>query len=90
MMSLFRELLDSRSRESAGRFGFLYSVILSNTVVWYAWLWVCIWTRSLVDIPVGVYTAYGIANGMAFAGKGIQKFAERGEGNENRPDGNKS
>lgn len=77
MTSYLRELMDSNGNQSAGRFGFLFSVILSNVVVWYTWLFVCMWTRSLVDIPVGVYTAYGIANGMAFAGKGIQSFAER-------------
>lgn len=76
-MGLFRELLSPNSDQSAGRFGFLYSVLLSNSIVWYTWLLACLYTRSIVDIPVGVYTAYGIANGMAFAGKGIQTFAER-------------
>jgi hypothetical protein len=76
-MSYFRELLNFKGMPSAGRFGFLYSVLLSNSVVWYTWLFVCIWTRSIVDIPVGVYTTYGIANGVAFAGKGVQSLAER-------------
>lgn len=30
-----------------------------------------------MDIPPGVCTAYLAANGVAFAGKGIQSFAER-------------
>ncbi len=77
MRSYFRELISTDGEQSAGRFGFLFSIILSNIVVWYTWLFVCIWTRNLVDIPVGVYTAYGIANGVAFAGKGVQSFAER-------------
>jgi hypothetical protein len=77
----FRELTDFCGTASAGRFAFLLSVILSNVVLWYAWLFVCTWTRTLVDIPEGVYTAYAIANGVAFAGKGVQSFAERPQAN---------
>jgi hypothetical protein len=73
----FRELIDYCGTQSAGRFGFLLSVILSNVVVWYTWLFVSILTRTMVDIPEGVYITYAIANGVAFAGKGIQSFAER-------------
>jgi hypothetical protein len=79
--SYFRELNGFKGTQSAGRFGFLYSVLVSNTVVWYVWLFVCIWTRTIVDIPVGVYTMYGLANGVAFAGKGFQAFAEKQEAN---------
>ena len=77
--SYFKELVEFNGTQSAGRFGFLYSVLVSNTVLWYVWLFVCIWTRTLVNIPEGVYIAYGIANGMAFAGKGVQLFAEKSE-----------
>jgi hypothetical protein len=77
----FRELVNFCGTPSAGRFAFLLSVILSNVVVWYVWLFVCVWTRTLVDIPVGVYTTYGLANGIAFGGKGIQSFAERPQTN---------
>lgn len=76
-MKYFRELVDFCGTQSAGRFGFLLSVVLSNVVVWYAWLFVSIWTRTMVDIPEGVYITYAIANGVAFTGKGIQSFAER-------------
>ena len=76
-MQYFRELIAFAGTQSAGRFGFLFSVLLSNVVVWYAWLFVSIWTRALADIPEGVYITYGIANGVAFMGKGIQSFAER-------------
>jgi len=31
----------------------------------------------MVDIPVGVYTCYGIANGVAFVGKGVQTIATK-------------
>jgi len=62
---------------SVMRFAFLFSVIFSNIIVWYTWLIVCIWTRSLVNIPPGVVEAYGFANGAAFVGKSLQSFAER-------------
>ena len=82
--SYFRELIDFKGGQSAGRFGFLFSVILSNIAVWYTWIFICIWTRSMVDIPTGVWTAYGIANGVAFAGKGIQSYTEN-EGEKEKP-----
>jgi len=73
----FRELIDFCGTQSAGRFAFLFSVLLSNVVVWYTWLFICIWTRTMIDIPLGVYTALGVSNGIAFIGKGVQSFAER-------------
>lgn len=79
MTSYFRELINFTSSQSSGRFAFLFSVILSNIVVWYTWLFVCLWTRSMVDIPMGVVAAYGAANGISFLGKGLQSFAERTE-----------
>ena len=80
-MQYFRELVDFAGTQSAGRFGFLLSVILSNVTVWYAWMFVSIWTRTMVNIPEGVYITYGIANGVAFAGKGIQSLTERPSAN---------
>jgi hypothetical protein len=79
-MDYFRELVEFSGTKSAGRFGFLLSVILSNVVVWYVWLFVSMWTRTIADIPEGVYITYGLANGVAFAGKGVQSFAERSNG----------
>lgn len=58
------------------RFAFLFSVIVSNVIVWYVWLFVCIWTRSLVNIPPGVVEIFAYANGISFIGKGLQSFAE--------------
>ena len=78
-MKEFMNLISSDSAQSSGRFAFLFSIILSNVVVWYTWLFVCIWTRSIVDIPSGVVMVYSAAQGLSFAGKGIQTFAERSE-----------
>jgi hypothetical protein len=76
-MSFFRDLLEPNTKESAGRFAFLLSIILSNTVVWGMWLVVCIYKREIVNIPEGVVMAYAAAQGLSFAGKGMQSFAER-------------
>jgi len=73
----FRELIDFCGTQSAGRFAFLLQVCLSNFVVWYVFLFVCIWTRAIVDIPEGVYILYGLANGVAFTGKVAQSFTEK-------------
>lgn len=75
-MSYFSKLLDPQSPESAGRFAFLLSIIVSNTVVWGLWLLVCIYKREIVNIPEGVVMAYAAAQGLSFAGKGMQSFAE--------------
>jgi len=72
-----KDLIAVGGNQSSGRFAFLFSVLLSNVVLWFAWLLACIYARTLVDIPEGVYTAYGLANGVAFLGKGMQSFAER-------------
>ena len=76
-MAYFKDMVEFCGTPSSGRFAFLFSVLVSNVVVWYTWLFVCMWTRSMVDIPAGVYTALAICNGVAFIGKGIQSFAER-------------
>lgn len=76
-MSFWRELLDPNSNVSAGRFAVLLAVIMSNCVVWYVFLFVCVWTRAIHDIPMGVVTALGFVNSAAFLGQVGQKFAER-------------
>jgi len=75
--SYFKRLLDPKDNQSAGRFAFLFQVITSNVVVWYAWVIACILKQELVQIPSGVVEIYLAANGTAFVGKGIQSFTER-------------
>lgn len=78
MREFFASLISSSpDSQSAGRFAFLFQVIVSNTVVWYVWLIACLWTRSIVNMPSGVVEIYGAANGVAFLGKGMQSWAER-------------
>lgn len=77
--SYFRELINFKGDQSSGRFGFLLSVIMSNVAVWYTWIFICMWTKTMINIPDGVWMTYAIANGVAFAGKGVQAFAEKTE-----------
>jgi uncharacterized membrane protein YraQ (UPF0718 family) len=74
---MWKELLDPKSSQSSIRFAFLVSVLLSNIVMWYAWLFLSILKMELVDIPDGVVYAYAAANGISFVGKAAQSFAER-------------
>ncbi len=78
MIKFFMDLLSSGiDTPSIMRFAFLLQVLMSNIVVWYIWVFACVWTRSLVNIPPGVVECYLAANGTAFLGKGVQSFAER-------------
>jgi len=77
IIKYLKDLINFCGTPSSGRFAFLFSVIVSNTAVWYTWVVVCIWTRSIVNIPDGVGLALAVCNGAAFIGKGIQSFAER-------------
>ena len=77
MIKYLKDLINFCGTPSSGRFAFLFSVIISNVAVWYTWVIVCIWTRSIVNIPEGVGFALAVCNGAAFIGKGIQSFAER-------------
>jgi len=78
MKKFFMDLLASGiDTPSVMRFAFLLQVLVSNIVVWYVWVFICIWTRSMANIPPGVVECYLAANGTAFLGKGIQSFAER-------------
>lgn len=76
-MSFWRELLDPNSNVSTGRFGFLVAILMSNICVWYAWVFVCTWTRAIHDLPSGVVMALGFVNSAAFFGLVGQKAAER-------------
>jgi hypothetical protein len=54
---------------SSGRF---LSVTTVLTIL-YTWMWVSIYTRTIQDIPIGVYTFAG----LVIAGKTVGMFAER-------------
>jgi len=61
---------------SSARFAFLFSIILSNTIMWGAILYFVISTGKFPEVPEGVVWIYGVANGAAGAYKGYQKLQE--------------
>lgn len=70
MKDFFMQMLNSRDPSvSSSRF---LSVITVITIL-YTWAWVSLFTRTIVDIPVGVYTFAG----AVVLGKTIGMFAER-------------
>ena len=81
MIGYFKELISPRNGQSSARFAFLFSILLSNIVVWGTWLVVCVYKKDIINIPDGVVMAYAAAQGLSFIGKVGQRFAERGEGN---------
>jgi hypothetical protein len=81
---MWRQLIDPKSSQSSARVAFLFTVALSNVVVWFAWIISSIWSHQLVDIPEGVVYIYAAANGISFAGKASQSFAERRKDDSSR------
>ncbi len=79
--SFFSDML----KESCGcpvsmtRFISLFTILLSNIVMWGTWIIVCSWEGHMVDIPDGVVFVYAAANGLSMAGKVGQKFAEKSD-----------
>lgn len=81
----FMKLIDSTSTLSSTRWVMIVQVIISNVFVWGLWAVMTICDNmdktpdmafTLVDIPGGVLTAYGIANGVASVTKLGQAFAD--------------
>ncbi len=77
MFKYLIQLTQTDRGQSSGRFGFLLSVVISNIVVWFTWLVMCILKGELINIPEGVVYAYAAAQGLAFGGKGLQAIADR-------------
>jgi len=62
---------------SSNRVAFLYTVFLSNLIVWSGVFYLLIKNGSFPYIPEGIIFLYGIANGIASATKVWQKREER-------------
>lgn len=68
--------LISSSGPSSTRFQFLYSSILSNTLVFGLWGLISLFKWELQNIPDGVIWVYAAANGINIAGKVWSKSVE--------------
>jgi hypothetical protein len=62
---------------SAGRMGFLMTVGLSNIIVWPMYGILSFINGKFIDVPEGVVYLYAAAQGLSFAGKAAQSFADR-------------
>lgn len=70
MREFFLKMLNTKDPTvSSGRFLSITTVL----TILYTWMWVSIWTRTVHDIPVGVYTFAG----LVVAGKVVGMFAEK-------------
>lgn len=61
---------------SSARFTFVFTVLLSNIIIFVALAVLLIKESKFPDVPEGVLWLYGVANGISFAGKVSQKFRE--------------
>ena len=78
LSSLLKEHSGSEQLSST-RLAMLFTVILSNIVIFGVWAVVCIMKHDLIIIPSSLITLYGLANGITITGKVTQK---RFEGNK--------
>lgn len=78
-IEFLKSLITARSGNSSMRFISVHSTL----IITYTWMFVCIWRREFVDMPMGVIMFAGIA----IAGKVVQKFPEmssNGNGNNEK------
>lgn len=68
MISFLKSLIMAGSGNSSMRFISVHSTL----IITYTWMFVCIWRREFVDMPMGVIYFAAIT----IAGKVIQKFPE--------------
>jgi hypothetical protein len=79
LLKKFSSLLQDGSGDSAWsttRFAFLFTVIISNVVIFGVWVAICYHKREIVPIPSEIVTLYSLANGITAASKVIQKRFE--------------
>ena len=62
---------------SSNRVAFLFTMILSNIVIWGAIIYLIILNGAFPDIPQSIVIIYGAANGIASIAKVWQKREER-------------
>jgi hypothetical protein len=62
---------------SSQRFAYIFTMFISNLVIWGAILYLIIHTGVFPEIPEGIIFIYGISNGVASFAKVWQKKEER-------------
>lgn len=66
-----------KSSWSSNRVAFLFTMILSNVIVWGAIVYLTLLNGAFPDIPQSIVIIYGAANGIASIAKVWQKREER-------------
>ena len=72
-------MLEQNSGEhgwSSTRFAFIFTVMISNIVIFLAITILIIKDWRFPDVPEGILWLYALANGLSFAGKVTQKVQE--------------
>jgi hypothetical protein len=82
MWKYLSQLTQTHRGQSAGRLGFLLTIGLSNIVVWPLLVFLTLYNKAFPVIPEGVVYLYAAAQGLSFAGKAAQSFADRNKGDD--------
>ena len=89
--NFFQKLISGDDKTSTTRWVMIFQVVVSNLCFWPTWLVLCVMDNidntpdmpfTMIDVPVGVWTIYGLANGIPAVTKFVQKFAEGKNGND--------
>ena len=70
---------------SSTRFAFIFSVIISNVLIFGVIAYETILTGKVPDVPEGAIWIYALANGISFVGKVSQKIGELKNEKNNEP-----
>lgn len=76
LSSLLTEGDSSTGQWSSTRFAMLFTVILSNIIIFGVWATVCVMKQEIIMIHSSLITLYGLANGITITGKVTQKHFE--------------
>ena len=75
-MSSMLEENSSVNAWSSTRFSFIFSVVMSNIIMFGIICYETVLTGKVPDVPEGAIWMYALANGISFAGKVSQKLGE--------------
>jgi hypothetical protein len=87
MLKYLQGLTQTDRGQSAGRMGFLMTVGLSNIIIWPMYGILSFIHGKFIDVPEGVVYLYAAAQGLSFAGKAAQSFADKGKECDGKPTG---
>jgi hypothetical protein len=80
MLKYLTQLTQTDRGQSSGRLGFLFTIGLSNIIIWPLVAFLTFKEMDFPVIPEGVVYIYAAAQGLSFAGKAAQSFADRNKG----------